>query len=111
VHRSIELEILRDAKLSADSSLLVRAHDDSNHPTIYAGGLVLIDKRDLTISPGSLYAYEVDKTFFIRRLTIVEGVGILATADNPAFKRAAHIYTDANALHMMGRVVWTGAPL
>lgn len=104
-------DFLRRMGISAGDAVVVEAEGISNEPKIPEGAVVLVNRGDRERLNGELFAFRCDGELLIKRLERVDGVGILATADNPNFKPKTRIYTMAADFEVIGRAVWTGAVL
>lgn len=104
-------DFLRRMGVAAGNAVVVEAEGISNEPKIPAGSVVLVNRGDKERLNGDLFAFRCDGELLIKRLERVDGVGILATADNPNFKPKTKIYTKAADFEVIGRAVWTGAVL
>ncbi len=104
-------DFLRRMGIAAGDAVVVEAQGISNEPKIPHGSVVLVNRGDRERLNGDLFAFRFDGELLIKRLERVDGVGILATADNPNFKPKTKIYTQASDFEVIGRAVWTGAVL
>lgn len=104
-------DFLRRMGIAAGDAVVIEAEGISNEPKIPDGAVVLVNRGDRERLNGELFAFRFDGELLIKRLEHVEGVGILATADNPNFKPKTKIYTTASDFEVIGRAVWTGTVL
>lgn len=102
-------DFLRRMGINAGDAVVVEAEGISNEPKIPEGSVVLVNKGDRERLNGDLFAFRCDGELLIKRLERVQGVGILATADNPNFKPKTRVYTDMADFEVIGRAVWTGS--
>lgn len=104
-------DFLRRMGVAVGNAVVVEAEGISNEPKIPDGAVVLVNRGDRERLNGDLFAFRVDGELLIKRLERIEGVGILATADNPNFKPKQKVYASAIDFEVIGRAVWTGALL
>lgn len=104
-------DFLRRLGISQGNAVVVDAHGVSNEPKIPDGSVVLVDRGNTERLDGSFFAFRVDGELLIKRLSKLDGVGIIATAENSSFSPKNVIYTDAEDFQVIGRAVWTGALL
>lgn len=108
---SFRADYLRKLGINKGNAIVVDANGISNEPKIRDGAVVLLNRADKTRLNGEFFAFRVDGELLIKRLHRVEGVGILATAENSDFKPKTKIYTDSDDFEVIGRAVWTGIEL
>lgn len=108
---SFRAEFLRKLGITVGNAVVIEAEGDSNEPTIKNGAVVLINRGDKERLNGKMFAYRYDGELLLKRLEKVEGVGILATADNPHFSPKTRVYTDLSDFEVIGRAVWLGVEL
>lgn len=108
---SFRSEFLRKLGITVGNAVVVEAEGDSNDPTIKGGSVVLINRGDRERLNGKLFAFRYDGELLIKRLEFIEGVGILATADNPHFNPKTRVYKDLVDFEVIGRAVWVGVEL
>jgi phage repressor protein C with HTH and peptisase S24 domain len=104
-------DFLRRMGIAVGNAVVVEADGDSNEPKIPNGAVVLINRGDRERLNGDLFAFRVDGELLIKRLERIEGVGILATAENPNFKPKQKVYLNPPDFEVIGKAVWTGALL
>lgn len=104
-------DFLRRMGVAVGNAVVVEAEGISNEPKIPDGAVVLVNRGDRERLNGDLFAFRVDGELLIKRLERIDGVGILATADNPNFKPKQKVYASAIDFEVIGRAVWTGALL
>lgn len=104
-------DFLRKLGIKNGDAVVVDSEGISNEPKIPDGAVVLVNRGDRERLNGDLFAFRVDGELLIKRLERIEGVGILATADNPNFKPKQKVYASVIDFEVIGRAVWTGALL
>lgn len=106
-------DFLRKLGIAPGDAVVVDADGNSNFPKILDGSVVLLNKGDRERLNGDFFAFRFEEDLLIKRLQRVEGVGILATAENSDFKPKMRIYAphETEQLEVIGRAVWTGAIL
>lgn len=105
------VDFLRKLGIKNGDAVVVDSVGISNEPKIPDGAVVLVNRGDRERLNGDLFAFRVDGELLIKRLERIDGVGILATADNPNFKPKQKVYASAIDFEVIGRAVWTGALL
>lgn len=108
---SFRADYLRKLGINKGNAIVVDATGISNEPRIRDGAVVLLNRADRTRLNGDFFAFRVNGELLIKRLHRVEGVGILATAENSDFKPKTKVYTEADDFEVIGRAVWTGIEL
>lgn len=104
-------DFLRRMGIAVGNAVVVEADGESNEPKIPNGAVVLINRGDRERLNGDLFAFRVDGELLIKRLERIDGVGILATAENPNFKPKQVVYRNPPDFEVIGKAVWTGALL
>lgn len=105
------VDFLRKLGVKNGDAVVVDSVGISNEPKIPDGAVVLVNRGDRERLNGELFAFRVNGELLIKRLERIDGVGILATADNPNFKPKQKVYANAIDFEVIGRAVWTGALL
>ncbi|MBD9406257.1 helix-turn-helix transcriptional regulator [Acidovorax sp. ACV02] len=105
------VDFLRKLGIKNGDAVVVDSVGISNEPKIPDGAVVLVNRGDRERLNGDLFAFRVDGELLIKRLERIDGVGILATADNPNFKPKQKVYASVIDFEVIGRAVWTGALL
>lgn len=106
-------DFLRRLGIAPGNAVVVDAEGISNEPKIADGSVVLVNRGDRERLDGDFFAFRYDGELLIKRLQTVEGVGVLATAENPNFKPKTRVYYSAgeNEIDVIGRAVWMGSTL
>lgn len=104
-------DFLRRMGIAPGKAVVVEAPGISNEPKIPDGAVVLVNCGDRERLNGDFFAFRVDGELLIKRLERIDGVGILATAENPNFKPKQKVYMNPPDFEVIGRAVWTGALL
>lgn len=100
---------LKRLDLSASSAVLVAIDGDSMAPDLHHGDLALIDKNRATVRSGHVYAFtDIDGSTRVKRLDAVPDQGYILRSDNPKFPTETRLGPDANRVHILGQVVWSG---
>lgn len=108
---SFRADFLRKLRIAKGDAVVVDAVGVSNDPTIREGAVVLLNRGDRDRLNGDFFAFRADGELLIKRLQRLEGVGILATSDNPNFKPKQRVYSGNEDFEVIGRAVWTGIEL
>jgi phage repressor protein C with HTH and peptisase S24 domain len=106
-------DFLRRLGIAPGNAVVVDAQGISNEPKIVDGSVVLVNRGDREHLDGDFFAFRYDGELLIKRLQSVDGVGVLATAENPNFKPKTRVYsnTSTGEIDVIGRAVWTGSML
>lgn len=106
-------DFLRRLGISPGNAVVVDAQGISNEPKIVDGAVVLVNRGDRERLDGRFFAFRYDGELLIKRLEHIDGVGVLATAENSNFKPKTKIYpaTSDEQIEVIGHAVWTGATL
>jgi phage repressor protein C with HTH and peptisase S24 domain len=104
-------DFLRRLGIPQGQALVVDADGVSNEPKIPDGSVVLVNKSDRERLNGDFFAFRVDGELLIKRLDVLQDIGILATAENPNFRPKTKVYTRADDFEVIGRAVWFGSLL
>lgn len=105
------MDFLRRLGIKAGRAVVVDSRGISNEPKIRDRSVVLVNEGDREHLDGDFFAFRYDGELLIKRLERVEGVGILATAENSNFRPKQKLYTDLADFEVIGRCVWEGAEL
>lgn len=109
---SFRRDFLKRLGIPPGRAVVVDAGGISNEPKIPDGAVVLVNTADREHLNGEFFAFRADGELLIKRLEPLEGIGVLATADNPNFKPKSKIYREGiDDWEVIGRAVWTGAML
>lgn len=104
-------DFLRKMGIAKGDAVVVESAGHSNEPRIPDGAVVLVNRGDKERLDGDFFAFRVDGELLIKRLQKLDGIGVLATAENPNFKPKQRVYENAIDFEVIGRAVWTGALL
>ena len=106
-------DFLQKLGIAPGHAVVVDGVGHSNEPKIPEGSVVLVNRGDRERLNGDFFAFRYDGELLIKRLQRLDGVGVLATAENPNFKPKSRVYTGAEMDHfeVIGRAVWKGATL
>lgn len=105
------MDFLRRLGIKSGKAVVVDSRGISNEPKIRDRSVVLVNEGDKEHLDGDFFAFRYDGELLIKRLERVEGVGILATAENSNFRPKQKLYTNLEAFEVIGRCVWEGAEL
>lgn len=104
-------DFLRRVGIASGNAVVVQAEGVSNEPKIPDGAVVLVNRGDRERLSGDLFAFRVDGELLIKRLERIDGVGILATADNPNYTPKQKVYRNPQDFEVIGKAVWMGTKL
>ena len=107
------MDFLRKLGIKSGKAVVVDSRGISNEPKIRDRSVVLVNSGDKEHLDNDFFAFRYDGELLIKRLERVEGVGILATAENSDFKPKSKLYKneDLANFEIIGRAVWEGAEL
>lgn len=112
VHVSEMLAFRRDwltrLGVSPSNACLVKVRGESMLPTLHDGDLVLIDQSKTAIRSGRIYAFNDGGHSKVKRLDCMDDQTLIIRSDNPQFPLDIRKGEDANALKVIGEVVWSG---
>lgn len=109
---SFRADFLRKIGIAKGNAVVVDADGYSNEPAIVDGSVVLVDTGDRDRLAGDFFAFRVDGELLIKRLERLEGVGIVATAENSNFKPKMKVYREGvDDFEVIGRARWVGTML
>lgn len=102
---SFRADFIRRLGISQRNAVVVDADGDSNMPSIYEGGFVLIDRGQTDIVNGKFYAFRVNGHLLIKKLTRLDDGAILAVSENQAYE--PRVYRHGEDFEVLGRARWT----
>lgn len=109
---SFRIDFLRKLGIAPGQAVVVESVGVSNEPKILDGSVVLVNTGDRSRLDGDFFAFRADGDLLIKRLEPLQGIGVLATAENPNFKPKSRVYREGvDDFEVIGRAVWTGALL
>ncbi|HDM8071936.1 helix-turn-helix transcriptional regulator (plasmid) [Vibrio harveyi] len=88
----------------------IQVMGDSMEPMLYDGGLVVIDKSEVSIRDGKVYVFRQDGMLRVKRLVLISG-GVLIKSQNPAYNSETLQFKDCTDFQIIGRVIWTSSLL
>lgn len=103
-------DFLRKMGIPQGRAFVAIAEGVSNEPKIYDGSVVLINGANKRLD-GEFFAFRVNGELLIKRLEELDGVGLIATAENSTFKPKMKVYSNVEDFEIIGKVVWTGTVL
>ena len=75
-----------DNQINPRRAVRVRIKGDSMKPFLWEGDSALLDLDEVHVVDGGVYAFGIDEDLFIKRLSIVPGMGLKVMSDNPAYE-------------------------
>jgi len=90
---------------------LLTVKGDSMAPTFNAGDLILVDLRTTRIEDSAVYVIEFDDALLVKRAQRKLDGSIVIKSDNALYEPEVLNKDQAEALRIVGRVVWTGKKL
>ena len=89
-------------------AVLVQVSGDSMTPGLHDGDLALIDRRRNKVRNGNVYALtDTDGSTRVKRIDVLPN-GLILRSDAPLYPTEFRPCDDANRLHIIGQVVWSG---
>lgn len=86
---------------------VIAVEGDSMEPTLRDGDEILVDRGVAPLRAG-IHVIRLDDVLLVKRLELAGPETIRVISDNPAYGRAEH---PADAVEIVGRVVWKGGRL
>lgn len=109
---SFRKDFLRRLGIPPGKAVVVDATGISNEPKIPDGAVVLVNTAAADRLNGEFFAFRADGELLIKRLEPLDGIGVLATAENPNFKPKTRIYREGvDDWEVIGQAVWAGSML
>lgn len=92
---------------------LIYVDGESMEPTLRAGDVILVDRRDGAAIPcDGIYVLRMDGALLVKRLQRLPGRRIRVVSDNPAYAPIdLSLNSPGEDLAVIGRVVWSGRRL
>jgi len=94
--------------LQSKDLVMIQAKGDSMEPSIHSGDELLIDKSPMDRFVDGLYIIRIEKDLFVKRLRKRLTGAIDIISDNPAYPTETIDDSNADLLHVIGKVVWVG---
>ncbi len=91
-----------------NSLVSLTARGDSMEPTLKDGDLLLVDTSQKDVVEDGIYVLRLNNHLLAKRLQRLTDGTIIIKSDNPAYESETVPKDAAEALHVIGRVVWTG---
>jgi len=103
-HIAFQLEWLRKKGLP-DQMVLVDIFGNSMAPELKSGDTVLIDRSQIDIIAGAIYAVGIDDTVMVKRLE-KRPRKLVLRSDNPDYDPIILNTSEMNAVRIIGKMVW-----
>jgi phage repressor protein C with HTH and peptisase S24 domain len=87
---------------------LIAVKGDNMEPSLSDGDLVLVDLRGKGVEDNGIYVLQFKDTLLVRRLHRKLDGSVLVKSDNTVYDTEFFSEDDAEALKVVGRVIWTG---
>lgn len=88
--------------------VLISAIGDSMEPTLRAGDLLLIDRSGDGVKQDAIYAFATNGELRVKRMQLKMDGSVVVKSDNQQYEPETLTSDQAAALHIVGRVVWSG---
>ncbi len=100
--------VWRELGVDPVSLVVISVKGESMEPTIRAGDLIVIDRRETTPSSEGLYVVRIADALIVKRVQVFPDRTIVLVSDHPAYKPITLRIGDAEQVAIVGRVVWVG---
>lgn len=112
-HLAFKRSYMERNGLKADACIAAAATGDSMSPTINDGDIMLINlaEKDLQAKDGKIFAFAVGDECRVKRVYTTMNGDVRLVSDNPdkiAYPDEIIPASEANSLHVAGRVRWSG---
>ena len=87
----------------------IQVMGDSMEPVLFDGGLVVVDRSEISIRDGKIYVFIHDGMLRVKRLVNIVG-GIMIKSQNPVYEPETLLFSDSSDFQIIGRAIW-GASL
>lgn len=105
---AFRLDWLNRMGINSKKCVIVGVKGDSMEPTLYGGDLVMLDRQANLVKDMRLFGVvDIDGTAKVKRLQKLDGQLILHS-DNKTYRADVRSARDANAMTIIGQVVWSG---
>jgi len=94
--------------LNPNNLALISTIGDSMEPTLHPGDMILLDRSVEKIQSNSIYAIQVNGTLLVKRIQKRIDGSVIIKSDNAAYETETINSDAADALKIVGRVVWAG---
>ncbi len=93
---------------SSNNLVLISAVGDSMEPALHAHDLLLIDRSVLSVKQDAIYAFAVEGELRVKRIQRLFDGSLIIKSDNPSYATETLTVQQAEAINLVGRVVWSG---
>jgi phage repressor protein C with HTH and peptisase S24 domain len=100
--------ITQEMKLDPKELALVTVQGDSMTPTLNAGDLLLLDRRECQMGNDGIYVIQQDNNLIAKRLQRGLDGSVMVKNDNHAYETQIIMPQEVKKLKIVGRVKWTG---
>lgn len=94
--------------LNPKNLILINSLGDSMEPTLKTGDLLLIDRGSENVRHDDIYAFSANGDLRVKRIQFSVNGSIVIRSDNPRYDPEIIASGEADALRIIGRVVWFG---
>lgn len=94
--------------LSRTQLALIEVHGDSMEPALNNQDLILVDLRTSELSVNDIYVIQHRGHLLVKRIQILLDGSVKVISDNPKYETEQMTAEEAQALTVLGRVVWFG---
>lgn len=91
--------------------ILIEAIGDSMETTISDGDLLLVDTSEGQLRDNAIYALSMDGALLVKRLQRRMSGAVVVKSDNDRYEPEELTASEAEALRIVGQVVWHGGML
>ncbi|MBF0381446.1 MAG: LexA family transcriptional regulator [Magnetococcales bacterium] len=100
--------LTQEMKLDPKELALVIVEGDSMAPTLNAGDLLLLDRREKQVSSDGIYVIQQENNLIAKRLQKRLDGSVMVKNDNQAYDTQTLTPDQIDNLKIVGRVKWTG---
>lgn len=107
-HLAFKQEWLEDMSLNNSCLALIAVKDDSMEPTLRSDDLILTDTSTGHIENNSIYVLRLDNELIVKRIQRKVNGSVIVKSDNPVYGEEEFDAASAQALPVIGKVIWYG---
>lgn len=107
-HLAFKKEWLEEMSISTNCLALIAVKDDSMEPTLRSNDLILTDTNSSHIENNSIYVLRLDNELIVKRIQRKVNGAVIVKSDNPVYGEEEFDAVSAQALPVVGKVIWYG---
>jgi len=107
-HLAFKTEWIKsDLKGSNRDFFLIHVRGESMEPTLRAGDLIMVDRRESSFMYDAIYVFRSQGSILVKRIQILPSGEVSVISDNPAYETLRINPADPHeGFEVIGRVVW-----